>query len=131
MRNKYIIVRKNSTSGAYIVERNESGQRPTLLAMRTQNVKRKPLRESTTKTIRRPPMPTNPDLARDAKEKTGTVTIQAELTDEEAWQFAQFIKRSCFRDYRDHAENNEQAYTMIAAAGKIRKSLSDAGYAPR
>ncbi len=59
------------------------------------------------------------------------VTITVELSDVEAWQLAQFCKRSCFQDYREHALNNDEAYAMIYAMGKVREALAEKGYAPR
>jgi hypothetical protein len=32
-----------------------------------------------------------------------TVEITVTLSENEAWQFAQFLKRACFSDYRGHA----------------------------
>jgi hypothetical protein len=64
-----------------------------------------------------------------SKEKTVTITVT--LTDEQAWQFAQFLKRSCWQDYREHAMNDEEAYTMIYAGQRIRDALAEKGYAPR
>lgn len=59
------------------------------------------------------------------------ITINVTLTDEEAWQYAQFLKRVCFRDYQDRASNEGEAYTMVKAGEKIREALRDRGYAPR
>lgn len=60
-----------------------------------------------------------------------TVTITVELTDEEAWELAQFYKRSGFSHYRECATNDEEAYTMIAAMGKVAGRLWEKGYNPR
>ena len=59
------------------------------------------------------------------------VEITANLTDAQAWQFAQFLKRACFSDYRGHATSDEEAYRMIDAGEHIRRALADQGYAPR
>ena len=59
------------------------------------------------------------------------VEITVELTDAQAWQFAQFLKRSCFSDYRGHATSDEEAYQMINAGERIRQALANQGYAPR
>ena len=59
------------------------------------------------------------------------VRVALELTDGEAWAFAEFLKRSTFDDYRGRAVSKEEAYVMIAACEAIRKALADAGYAPR
>ncbi len=59
------------------------------------------------------------------------VEITVKLTDAQAWQFAQFLKRACFSDYRGHATSEAEAYQMIDAAERIRRALADQGYAPR
>jgi hypothetical protein len=60
-----------------------------------------------------------------------TVEIQVTLTDEQAWEYAQFLKRVCFSDYRDHATSDEEAYQMVNAGERIRRALAEQGYAPR
>ncbi len=49
-----------------------------------------------------------------------TIEITVTLTDEQAWEFAQFLKRVCFSDYRDHATRDEEAYRMVNAGERIR-----------
>jgi hypothetical protein len=60
-----------------------------------------------------------------------TVEITVILTDAQAWQFAQFLKRACFNDYRSHATSDAEAYHMIDAGELIRRALASQGYAPR
>jgi hypothetical protein len=60
-----------------------------------------------------------------------TVEITVVLTDAQAWQFAQFLKRACFSDYRGHATSDEEAYQMINAGEHIRRALAEQGFAPR
>jgi hypothetical protein len=60
-----------------------------------------------------------------------TVEINVTLTDAQAWEFAQFLKRVCFSDYRSHATSDEEAYQMVNAGERIRHSLAEQGYAPR
>jgi hypothetical protein len=59
------------------------------------------------------------------------VEITVTLTDAHAWQFAQFLKRACFSDYRSHATSEAEAYHMIDAGEQIRRALAEKGYAPR
>jgi hypothetical protein len=59
------------------------------------------------------------------------VEITVTLTDAQAWQFAQFLKRACFSDYRNRATSEAEAYQMIDATEHIRRALADQGYAPR
>ena len=60
-----------------------------------------------------------------------TVEIQVVLTDAQAWEFAQFLKRVCFSDYRAHATSEAEAYRMVEAGELVRQALAEAGYAPR
>ena len=59
------------------------------------------------------------------------VEITVTLTDAQAWQFAQFLKRACFSDYRSHATSEAEAYRMIDAGERIRRALATQGYEPR
>lgn len=61
------------------------------------------------------------------------VRITVELTDREAWEFAQFLKRVGHSDYRALCEpyNEDGPDHMIAAGEKIRAALAKEGYAPR
>ena len=59
------------------------------------------------------------------------VAIQVTLTDAQAWELAQFLKRVCFSDYRSHATSDEEAYQMVNAGERIRAALAEQGYAPR
>jgi hypothetical protein len=60
-----------------------------------------------------------------------TVEIQVTLTDAQAWEFAQFLKRVCYSDYRAHATSDAEAYRMVEAGECIREALAHVGYAPR
>jgi hypothetical protein len=60
-----------------------------------------------------------------------TIEIIVTLTDAQAWEFAQFLKRACFGDYRGHATSDAEAYRMIDAGEHIRRALAEQGYAPR
>lgn len=59
------------------------------------------------------------------------VRITVELTESEAWEFAQFLKRATFQQFRDNATSENEAYFMIDAASAIRRALAEKGYAPR
>lgn len=59
------------------------------------------------------------------------VPITVTLSDEQAWAFAQFLKRVCFSDYEHSATSEAEAYTMVGASEKIREALREQGYAPR
>jgi len=60
-----------------------------------------------------------------------TVEITVTFTAEQAWQFAQFLKRVSFREYRNNACNDDEAYLMRDAGELIRSELAEQGYAPR
>lgn len=51
------------------------------------------------------------------------VTISVTLTDAEAWQYAQFLKRVCFSDYEQRARTGDEARTMVNGGEKIREAL--------
>ena len=59
------------------------------------------------------------------------IQITVVLTETEAWEFAQFLKRVCFSDYRGHATSDDEAYHMVDAGEHIRRALAEQGYAPR
>jgi len=59
------------------------------------------------------------------------IEITVVLTETEAWEFAQFLKRVCFSDYRGHATSDDEAYHMVDAGERIRSALAKQGYAPR
>lgn len=60
-----------------------------------------------------------------------TVEIEVTLSDAQAWEFAQFLKRVCYSDYRAHATSDAEAYRMVEAGECIRQALAQVGYAPR
>ena len=59
------------------------------------------------------------------------ITLNVKLTDNEAWQLAQFVKRITFSAVKDHAENDENAHTMLYALDQIKGALAQQGYAPQ
>jgi hypothetical protein len=61
--------------------------------------------------------------------KTFEITIA--LTEAQAWELAQFLKRVSFREYRDNATNDDEAYLMRDAGYIIQSALAERGYAPR
>lgn len=61
------------------------------------------------------------------------VQISVELSPEEAWEFAQFLKRVYLSAYQQFTvgRNAEDAWLMFYAGEKIRSALAEAGYTPR
>lgn len=57
--------------------------------------------------------------------------VKIDLTDEEAWAFAQFLKRVAVDDYRRLAVDGEEAGAMRDVGEAIRVALAEQGYAPR
>ena len=57
--------------------------------------------------------------------------LMIELTGEEAWAFAQFLKRVAVDDYRRLAVDGDEACAMQDAGDTIRSALAEQGYAPR
>jgi len=62
---------------------------------------------------------------------TDTVTLSLYLTEQEAWDFAQFLKRAGFSDYRSNAADQEEAYRMLHVGEKVRGALAEVGINPR
>jgi hypothetical protein len=60
-----------------------------------------------------------------------TLIIELELTEEEAEDYAQFLKRVGLSEYRQNAQDESEAYRMLAVGEKIRKALAGAGFSPR
>jgi hypothetical protein len=60
-----------------------------------------------------------------------TIEISVTLTDEQAFELAQFLKRVCLSDYCARAASDEQAQTMLDAGEQVRRALAEHGYAPR
>lgn len=59
------------------------------------------------------------------------VIVTIELFPQEAWDYAQFLKRVGFADYMANASDKEEAYRMLAVGEKIRDALAAAGFKPR
>lgn len=59
------------------------------------------------------------------------IQLTAELTDSQAWNLAQFLKRVGFSDFRSNARDDDEAYAMRDAAEQVRRALAESGVAPR
>jgi hypothetical protein len=60
-----------------------------------------------------------------------TLRLDCELTDDQARDLAQFLKRMGFSDFRSKATDDAEAYGMQAASNQVADALREAGYAPR
>lgn len=65
------------------------------------------------------------------KETVGVVRLEVSLTEDEAREYAECLKRIAFGDYRELATSQKNAYLMMMAGEKIKAALGDAGYSPR
>lgn len=63
--------------------------------------------------------------------KPDGICLMVTLSEQEAWDLAQFLKRSGFADFRSHAVDDEEAYRMLAVAEMIRRNLEGHGIDPR
>ena len=54
-----------------------------------------------------------------------------DISESEIMALAQFVKRSGFGEYRACAVDDDEAFRISHAVGKLRQALADVGYAPR
>ena len=59
------------------------------------------------------------------------VVVTVELTDPQALALAQFVKRLTFAEARACAVDEDEAYRIVDAVGRLQRALGDVGYAPR
>ncbi|MEI8574910.1 hypothetical protein U737_13230 [Methylomonas sp. LW13] len=59
------------------------------------------------------------------------ICLCVSLSEQEALDLAQFLKRTGFADYCSQAVDDEGAYRMRAVAEKVRRNLVAIGYDPR
>ena len=57
--------------------------------------------------------------------------LHLDITDQEAWAFAQCLKRAGFWCYQQLAINDEEAYLMQSVAEQLRAAFVAVGFAPR
>ena len=63
--------------------------------------------------------------------KPGEICLSVSLSEQEAWDLAQFLKRTGFADFRSQAVDDEEAYRMQAVGEMIRANLEVHGIKPR
>jgi len=59
------------------------------------------------------------------------IFLMIQLSDQEAWDLAQFLKRVGYSDFRSNAVDDGEAHRMLNVAEKVRKSLIQNGFNPR
>ena len=57
--------------------------------------------------------------------------IQVQLSDEQAWALAEFLKRMAFNQWRALAADDQEAQQMQDAGQHLRQALAEQGFAPR
>lgn len=60
-----------------------------------------------------------------------TLPVVIDLSPDQAWALAQFLKRAGVSDYQRLAVDEAEAYAMFYAAETLRAALIEAGYTPR
>ena len=61
----------------------------------------------------------------------GEICLSVSLSEQEAWDLAQFLKRAGFADFRSNAVDDEEAYRMQVVTQMIRRNLEVHGINPR
>ncbi len=59
------------------------------------------------------------------------IRFEVELSGEEAWALAQFLKRAGYDSYRSLAMDDDEGYKMRNAGETVRTVLAEVGCAPR
>lgn len=61
------------------------------------------------------------------------VTIALELTEDQAWNLALFLKRTSWATFERHSDptDKEEPHRISDAVSAAARSLREAGYAPR
>ncbi len=62
---------------------------------------------------------------------SGEICLSVSLSEQEAWDLEQFLKRTGFADFRSQAVDDEEAYRMMAVAEKLKSNLAALSYVPR
>jgi hypothetical protein len=83
-----------------------------------------------------PPGMREPDLgetsqARELAAHMLPVTVVMRVPDAEALALAQFVKRVGWREIRENAIDDAEAYEIRAAIYKLQTALAECGFAPR
>ena len=60
-----------------------------------------------------------------------TMDMHLELSDDQAYALAQFVKRCGWTEWRQNAVDDAEAYLMREAFDQLARALADHGYAPR
>lgn len=59
------------------------------------------------------------------------VTINIEIPQDAAWDFAQFLKRVGWTEFQQNAASEKEAYRIKDACYAVQKAFADHGFSPR
>lgn len=63
--------------------------------------------------------------------KPEEICLMVQLSDQDAWDLAQYLKRVGYSDFRSNAVDDAEAHRMLNVAEKVRKNLIQNGFNPR
>jgi len=59
------------------------------------------------------------------------LTLQLEITEDDAWDLANFLKRITYSGVRECAQDDAEAYRMLSGIYAVQKALNEEGLNPR
>lgn len=60
-----------------------------------------------------------------------TITISVDISEVEALALAQLLKRMGWQEWRGNAVDDDEAYLMRSACGRLQEGLAQVGFSPR
>jgi hypothetical protein len=63
--------------------------------------------------------------------ETTKIRLSFELTEDQATDMAEFLKRVQFSDFRRRLNSDDEAYAAMNSLAEMRKVLATAGFNPR
>ncbi len=63
--------------------------------------------------------------------KTKVIHLPLEMTDDEFWALAEFVKRVGWLEIRGNATNDDEAHNIKTAISALQSALAENGYSPR
>lgn len=58
----------------------------------------------------------------------GEICLSVSLSEQEAWDLAQFLKRTGFADFRSNAVDDGEAYPIVTFRSRCQQSLAKLAY---
>ena len=59
------------------------------------------------------------------------ICLRVPLSEQEAWDLAQFLKRIGYAEFRNNAIDDDETHRKLNVAEKVRKNLIENGFNPR